>query len=516
MRWIALVTIPALIAGLFVLDERQRDEQEVSSANVVIAMPISPHEDAFGSTWYCAAGAVGATGADHRIFVTNPGTDEVTAQITLFPSIPNDRGTSQPGEVREHDLTVSAMTTESLSLFTFLGEVEGELLNLPEAHVAALVEIDSPSAVVSHEVSNSSGAGVGPCASSAAGSWFVAAGTTTRDARMVLSILNPFPDRAVVDISFATDDGLRRPDAYVGLVIPGRSLVAVDTGIEVTRRAEVATTVQTRTGRVVVEKTQIFTGEDEIEGVGLSLASAEPRLQWYFPVGSGSPDDDSATYVIFNPTDQVAEVDLDVRLDDASTGGVEPFQLTVPAGQRVVVPVNLATGHPVSEFQTVDTSARVPAEAAHWVSIRSFNDTPVVVERVMTRSSTPGRGVSTTPGAPVAAGEQLLPLPSDGSDTAVTLGVLNPSSETIGRVTLFAVADGEERAIPEVDGVEIAPRRRLVVDLEELGVEAEAIRVEASVPVIVEASGAGDPVIRWSTMATPAAAFISEPELFSF
>jgi hypothetical protein len=514
MRWIALIIIPALIAGLFVLDERQRDTHDVAISDVVVAMPISPKTDAFGSTWYCAAGAVGATGADHRLLVANPGEDEITAQVTIFPAIPNDRGSSDAAEVIEHQLDIPALSTGELSMFAFLGELDSDFLKLAEVHVAALVEVDSPLAVVTHEVSNSSGTGMGPCASTASGSWYLAAGTTTRDARMVLSIFNPFPDRAVVDISFATDDGLRRPDAYVGVVIPGRSLVAIDTGIEVTRRSEVATTVEARTGRVVVEKTQIFTGEDGIDGTGVSLAAPEPRLQWYFPLGSGDPADDSATFVIYNPTDMVADVDLDVRPDDATTGGVEPFQLTIPAGQRVVVPVNVEPGHPVSEFQTVDTSARVPADASHWVSIRSFNQVPVVAERLLTRNSAPGIGAAVTPGAPVAAGRQLLPIPS--GDGAVSLGILNPSSETIGRITIYAISDGEETAIAEVADIEIAPRRRLVVDLEELGVTAEAVRINATIPVIVEASGVGDPTDRWSMMAVPGAEFVSEPELFSF
>ena len=57
---------------------------------------------------------------------------------------------------------------------------------------------------------------------------------------------------------------------------------------------------------------------------------------------------------------------------------------------------------------------------------------------------------------------------------------------------------------------------RLVVDLEELGVAAEGVRVEASVPVIVEVLGVGDPTVLWSTLAIPGAEFVSEPDLFSF
>lgn len=515
MRWISLVTIPALLVGLFLLDAREPEPRDVAAADVVVAMPLSPASDAFGATWYCAAGAVGATGADHRLLVANPGDGDITAQITLFPAVPNDRGTTSAAESFQTELDVPALTTAELSLFALLDEMDSDFLRTPEVFIAALIEVDSPLAVASHEVTNPSGSGVGPCSSAASGGWYLPSGTTTRDARMILSIFNPFPDRAVVDVSFATDDGLRRPDAYVGIVVPGRSLVAIDTGIEVTRRSEVATTVEARTGRVVVERTQIFTGEDGIDGTAISLGAPEPRLQWFFPVGSGDPAQDSATFVIFNPTDRVADVDLDVRLDDAATGGVEPFQITIPGGQRVVVPINLAPGHPVSEFQTVDTSARVPEDAPHWVSVRSFNDVPVVVERLLTRSSTPGLGASSTLGAPVAAGRQLIPLP-ESEKTTVTIGVLNPSSETIGRVTLFAIAEGEESVIAEVDGVEIAPRRRLVFDLDEFEVDAEAIRVEATVPVIVEAQGAGDPTVLWSSMAIPGAEFVSEPDLFSF
>ena len=79
-------------------------------------------------------------------------------------------------------------------------------------------------------------------------------------------LFNPFPDDAIVDGVFSTEDGIRQPERFDGLVVPGRGTVAVDLGDDVTRREEVAATITARNGRIVVDRILRLDGRRRPEG----------------------------------------------------------------------------------------------------------------------------------------------------------------------------------------------------------------------------------------------------------
>src|SRR6202011_5703649 len=72
------------------------------------------------------------------------------------------------------------------------------------------------------------------------------------------SLLNPYPEDAIVDLRFVTEQGVESPAGFQGIVVPARSLLGVDVGTHLRRRARVATTVSARAGRVVAWKTQVI------------------------------------------------------------------------------------------------------------------------------------------------------------------------------------------------------------------------------------------------------------------
>ncbi len=155
--------------------------------------------------------------------------------------------------------------------------------------------------------------------------------------------MNPFPDDATVDIDFATDEGTRDTLRFQGFVVPGRSVVGAYIDEDVTRKAQVSAQVDVRSGRLVVDRIQTFDGTDPaLEGVTLGLGAPIPAETWIFPDGRV---DDGVTeqVVVFNPTDEVAEVEVEVRLDDPDTNGVpEPFELTMPPNRFSIVDLHEA------------------------------------------------------------------------------------------------------------------------------------------------------------------------------
>src|SRR5205085_5686355 len=112
---------------------------------------------------------------------------------------------------------------------------------------------------------------VAPCASAAAAVWYFADGVTTKDAVETLSLFNPFPDEASVDLSFVTEEGPSVPRALSGLAVPAQGMTVVNVGDFVHRRAQATATVTARRGRIVAARLQSFDGTAGRKGVTLAL-----------------------------------------------------------------------------------------------------------------------------------------------------------------------------------------------------------------------------------------------------
>lgn len=541
-RWPALVILAAAVVGLILLD--QREPRPTLSELTVATQPPLPFAvggDAMASTWYCAGGT-GTDGgaADHTVTVLNPTDEVVRGTIEVYGT-----GIVGDGSLIHHE-TVAAEVEVAPQARTSvrLGDLSAA------GWVAALVELESASVVVTHHVEGPTGTDHTSCASAASGSWYFPAGSTRRDARQVVAVFNPFPDDAVIDVTFATDDGTRAPQAFDGVPVPAGTLVPLDVTEVVARWPQLSMAVETRTGRVIADRVVTHDGTEGL--TGLTVGSGAPRAApvWVFAEGAGAVGT-AQSYAIYNPSaDETAEVDVEIRLDSPETNGaVEPFEVSIPPRRRVVVGVNLDGAHPVSGAVTVDTAARVPAGVGHTVTVRSFNGIPVVAEQLTTSVavdagaaadgddapagegdtgdvaggdtdagvaavSAPGLGVTATLGSPATATMAVLEMPA--ADVS-TLAVMNPSFSTIARVTVSVVVDGRRVVVEEFDDVEIGPQRRLEVrDLAAVVAgQADMVVVEASSGVVVQRlSGTSGTVSLSSAIAVPVGGEVTSPELF--
>src|SRR5690606_16365391 len=114
---------------------------------------------------------------------------------------------------------------------------------------------------------------------------------------------------------------------------------------------QVAATVTARSGRVVAERLQVADGSprqadasaDDSSalpprtGLAVDLGTAAPSEVWVHPFGRFAPDGVRQDVVVYNPSDQPAEVDLEVSLGPDAVGGVEPFALSLPPRSAQVV-----------------------------------------------------------------------------------------------------------------------------------------------------------------------------------
>lgn len=475
-RWPALVLIPALLVAALVYDS---DDDNIGAPgaqgptggadDLFRTMPVAAPPEALSSTWYCAGGT-GLYGgdADHTVIVANAGGEAATGTITAVPS---------RGAAVEDPIRVPAH-----------GRVEVRLGDVASApYVAGLVETSGGTVVVEHKVAGPTGTDTAACATSASDRWYFASGTTTRDADEVLVFFNPFPDDAIVDASFVTDEGRRTPGVFRGLPVPGRSVVAVPVTRQVTVARQVSTTVVVRSGRVIVDRIQSFDGrgsattEEEAaaepfrpKGLTVALGVPRPAATWAFPVGPKA-EGVHERFVVYNPSEDQAEVDLAVTLEDPRRNGeIDPFQLSIA---------------PLSFGEIdLDTETRVPPGITHTTVVRSTNGVAVVVDRLAaTVDPFPSTATWVSSGSPLAATTWVF---ADGTSvagqTSERLAVSNPAGTPV-RVRVQAFGNGELVEVRQLGDVTLAAGAHVQLDVGDRVRQADlSLLVTASGPVVAE------------------------------
>jgi hypothetical protein len=452
-----------------------------------LATPAAAGDHVLSSTWYCAAGtAYGDGSAEHTVVVANPTDDEVAGTLTVYPGNVAPPRSDDPPITDESTAGTTSTSTTTTTTTAPPADDEGSdddlvhhdftvaarsratfrLSDLVDATLAAAsVEADSGGVTVEHEVESDAGRDVAPCASTASPTWYFAWGATSRDARELLVLFNPFPSDVVVDAVFSTEGGVREPLRWQGFTVPARSVVGVDVGDDVTRREQVSAALRARSGRLVVDRLQIFDGSQETGGVSVALGQTAPGHDWLFSHGRVGDGIDERI-VLYNPGETAAEVEVSVEAVDSTARPPEPFGVVVRPGRYEVLDYG--------------DEARVEPGTTHGTSVRSRNGVPVVAERVMTYdrpaakpSAPPRRDLSITPPSPVASTEWSFPAAGegeggegdDGPGVVLRYTVMNPADDEPARVTLTLYAGGEEVDVPGLDRVTVAPGQRASLEL---------------------------------------------------
>lgn len=490
-----LVIIVALLVAAIVADRTVTDDSPVATGGDAVdasEFPISSSLSARSSTWFCAGGTADDDAfADGTVTVLNPGEEAVDVVITVFAGdIAPPAVTVDPESLDDEATTTT--TTTSTTVDTAEDErdaapvverieVAGRsrqriaLADLVDAPIAsALVEADSGGLVVEHEVSSVHGFDAKPCTTSAATQWHFAYGTTTVDARELLVLFNPFPDDAIVEGRFSTEDGVREPVRFGGgLVVPGRSTLAVDLGDDVTRRQEVAATITARTGRIVVDRIVRLDGADGPRGLTVQPGVPEAQQTWVYADGFVS-ETVREKFVVYNPGEELAEVSLELKLDQPEENGVpEAFELSLPPGEHQVVDVN--------------ADGRVPDGVAHAAVIRSENGVPVVAERVIESDGDSRRGVTVTTGSPAESERWTFAAGETSTESDQWLILVNLDPQILAQVDVTAVAGGQLVPVADLQDLSIEAGTRVAIRLgEKITRDDLSIVVTSSEPLVVE------------------------------
>lgn len=518
----AVLLLLGLLVGLFVLQSSGRAADDTSDMALEVGGPVAAVGEDQGSTWYCAAG-FGTPDAqnDHRVIVTNDSDQVATGSLTIFPSLLDTVGNPVPFERAVQPLEIAPYSQQVVSLAPIVASLDPLLATNTGSFVGALAEFSAGGVSVEHATITPFGRDIAPCSTTAGTNWWFASGTTTSDVSYQLYLLNPFPDDAVVDITFLTDGGVRTPSTFTGRLIPSQSLTMLDLSPSFAPWDQVTAEITTRTGRVVAERIQLFRNEQGPVGVSLTPGVNVMAEQWFFPAGAAAPGT-AESYVIFNPNDEPAEVEFELKPDSADRAGdIAPLGVSMGANERWVVNVSVHPAHPVSTVATIDATTVAGRGERFFVSVRSFNGVPIVVERILTRPVDQARGVATSFGLTRSSTSQVLAIPqwleTDVPEDAARRGelaVLNPAGDTISRVEVWVGGGGAAAVLREQ--AELAPRRRAAFDLNTLLRPGDTwIRVVSSSGTMAEIVVAPANGIAVSA-AIPDVGTVSTPDLLSF
>ena len=457
--------LPALlvIGGLLVaggIADRRIDRASTDGSTAINAqVPLAAPASARSSAWYCPGIPVTGGLGEGSVIVANAGDRRLTGTVTVFP---------EKGEVRRAPIAVGPSGRTAVRLADVV----------TSTFASALIELDGGDAVAEVATAGAMGDSVASCASSASSSWYFAEGVTTRDAGEVLLALNPFPDDAVVDVVFSTEEGTVSPQALTGLLVRGQALTVINVGEYVQRREAVSASVIARTGRLVVSRVQTFDGTAGRKGVSVGLGAAAPGPVWYFPEGLVA-DGLSERFLVYNPGRTEAQVELSLDLD---SGEAEPLRLTIPRESRLAV--------------NAGEESRIPKNVPHAVTVRSLEGPEVVVERAVDGAAPSARtGVSITLGARLPALRWATAAGAADETMDQWVIVQNPGDRP-ARVTLNLLADGtalpggnfpavevpagQRRALHVNDSLKRAAVPLLLTSTQEVLVERAVYRVKAA------------------------------------
>jgi hypothetical protein len=451
-RLTAVAILAAVLVIVGVLDRADRPPLTPAGARLATAYaPAASPPDALTSTWYCPAGTAQGGYADSSVVVFNPTTRRLRGSIEVVGA---------DGNHASHPVTLQPRER----LTTPMSQI------LRAAYVAATVRLDGGGAIVEHVTSGPIGDAVGACASSASTRWYVPEGATTRSAQLIYALFNPFPDDAIVDMSFATEQGRDAPAAFQGIVVPANGLVPIDVGTHVRRRAHVSAAIHARRGRVVVEALQIHNGDGR-RGVGLMLGLPRTSTSFVFPDGIASPERFEQLH-LFNPNDAEASVQLDLVLD---AGDAQPFQLRVPAQGRITVDLT--------------SESRVPKNVGHALLVRVSNNVPLAVARTTdVGPASARRGYISDVGATTAAMHWGFAAGGVSASLDEWIAVINEAPRAV-TVDLTTIDGSSLGFLSGLNGVRIPRGGRRVFRIADHGATAETpLVVNATGPVVVERS----------------------------
>lgn len=420
------------------------------------SMPFVPGTGLLNSTWSCPGVPTSGDGQGGAVTIANPLDTPLRGRITAF--------TSEVGSgpvMRSFDVAPRATYTAELKELQPVGDF-----------ASAMVELSGGGGFVEQLARHADGDAVSPCANSTSNRWYFADNYTMGDSLEDLVITNPYPDDAIVNLTFATPEQTRSPNALQGLPVPGQSILVIDETKLLKDEAVYSITVEASRGTVLAARAALYRGERR--GFSLSLGAPALSTQWSF-AGGYKDGTNFERISLYNPGIEDSQVvPLYFGVDNESFSPAREA-ITVPAG-RVV-------------SYTFDNVPDLPL-GRHGIAFSSLNEVPFVVEMAVTRKDT-GAAVTTV----VMGVEDYFTHPGSlrwsmaiGPTVAAPQGLL-VMNLAYGEATVAvkALGPGGEVDVPGLSAVKVPANGVVAIDIPQVAsAMGNPLVVVADQPVIVQ------------------------------
>ncbi|MGH2746685.1 MAG: DUF5719 family protein [Actinomycetota bacterium] len=317
------------------------------------------------------------------------------------------------------------------------------------------------------------GIGAARCARQASDSWYFAQGTSAIGFDERLLVYNPFPDEAVVRVTFYTDKGTISRANLSDLAVPAGRATKIKVNDFVFRRRVLGARVTAVRGRVVAWRALFSEPENRSPGVDFSIGARGPEEVWYFPEGAVGPGVVERIAVL-NPSDSEATVNI-----------------SLVTGQEVVQPRALSNFVvPAGTTQSLQLPGRLRGSKGKVVRasaiVRSTNGVPIVTERTVGYDAAGVNGTASTVGAPASAESWFVGPATMRADTDSVI-VMNPGSDDATVSISLVREEGDAVEPAALEDIEVPAGLRVQISILEWteGKPMSAL-LEASGPVVAE------------------------------
>jgi len=312
------------------------------------------------------------------------------------------------------------------------------------------------------------------CSDRASSHWYFAAGASTLGVDQRLLIYNPFPDEAVVRVSFMTQQGVETKGGLADVPVPSKSTTEIVINRFIRLERTLAIRIEAKRGRVTAWRMLYDDPDGGPAGVQLSLGASAPSETWFFPEGQVGERADQRIGLM-NPTDEEATVTISLH----GAGGK-----IVQSEELVAVALPAGTARQIVLNDVLSAAEQKIGGVSAIVQTR--DGVKIVAERSIRYKTNTISGSSAEVGAPRPAASWLLPAATLNPSTD-TVVVMNPGSApaTIDLELLFE--DRSSKRPAELQERELAPGGRLKIGLGEWTMlETVLVRLTSDAQVVAE------------------------------
>ena len=458
----ALLMVAVFVVGMVALDRggKERTFPEVRVRSVVDG-PTVPRKNAVSVAWYCTEGTANEGGrADETILIANLAKEPIEAAISVM------RGAERQPVTETRTIEALGQTRIAVA----------DLVDVKQPGV--VVELRGGPAIVEHELRNGDQVAVGPCAREPSRDWYFAGGTTQRGVEEWLTLFNPFGEDAIVNVSFLTESGFDSPGSTQGVAVPRRTRISLAVHEEVQRESVVAIAVHARIGRVVAERTLVFTGLEGQRGLAVSGGVTGFAPRWQIPLGYGA-ENVTQSVAIANFERRPAKVRVSLHLEGENA--IRPRAVDVPARSVVRVPL----------------SDRVP-EGLYSIGVRVTKGPEVAVEAVASLAArSTVLDVASAMGASTRAKEWAFAMGPIDEEGNAYLVAANVSGRPL-TVQLYAYTAGDPNSPRSAPARAVGPGELAIFAMSEVGVRDDQVLVVSADGPIVAGRLIGGAVLSFS------------------